>query len=409
MDKDFWIHACHSSVNRILQQKLQANRIAGIVAVSAAPVSCAGDALPRNDVAHLCHFQVMLFVLGAVTSGICWCLQHRLLLWRRRGWEVVGDRTWKDLGQYSGWMCAGCFCGIVAFSTRMLGYNWLHESDDPSVSRRVSYELKALHERYLAAFSVFFSFQVQCITHAMNLLLRRVSDHASHSYYNVARDHDQVSNQFDWRDCIGQYRLFNLVRSFHSFSMLLCTINVVARVAVAAFRAESAKFFDEAAVACDTEGNDSSRSLDISKYQVSSSSDKVQESASIARLFESSNLVLMAVAFLLYFPACIIMFHRIERRLDVINQEMSLRSDIGNVLLPYEFSPPAEDGSRTQIEIPVVQARHFIGRLKSAATRKRIRFLYCMIIMLIALAMQASYAVFHAIVSFAFYVKRNFE
>jgi hypothetical protein len=46
-------------------------------------------------------------------SGVCCGLQRRLLLWRRRGWEVVGDRTWKHLGKYSGWMCVGCVAGAM--------------------------------------------------------------------------------------------------------------------------------------------------------------------------------------------------------------------------------------------------------------------------------------------------------
>jgi hypothetical protein len=44
MDKDFWMRACHASVNRILQHKLQANYIAGTIAVSAADDSAAIDA-----------------------------------------------------------------------------------------------------------------------------------------------------------------------------------------------------------------------------------------------------------------------------------------------------------------------------------------------------------------------------
>ncbi len=289
----------------------------------------------------------------------------------------------------------------------MSGYIWLHQSDEPSIPRRVSYELKASYDRNLAVFSIFYSLQLYCMTYAMNLLLQRVSDHASHSYYNDARDNDDTRNQFDWRDCIGQYRLFNLARSLHSFSMLLCALNVVARVVVASFRAELAILFDRAAIACDAEGNDSDRSLHIIKNEVANSGFNVQNAASIARLFESATLALMAGAFLIFFPACIIMFRRVERRLDSIIQEMAHRSDAGNVLLPYEFSHPAADGTRTQIEMHVVKARSFIGRLKIAAARKGIRFLLCMIIMLIALAIQASYAVFHAVVSFSFIVKKN--
>ena len=69
----------------------------------------------------------------------------------------------------------------------------------------------------------------------------------SHSYYNEARDHDDDgSRRFDWRDCVGQYKLYYLVRSMHALAMLLCALNVVARIVAAAFIFELIVLFDEA-------------------------------------------------------------------------------------------------------------------------------------------------------------------
>ena len=115
-------------------------------------------------------------------SGVCYGLQRRLLLWRRRGWEVVGDRIWKHLGRFSGWMCAGGVAGAVAFALRMVAaeLGLIFEFDIVGVTDRQRYELQASFYSYVAAFSIFYFAHLLCVIFAMNMLLRRVSDHASH-------------------------------------------------------------------------------------------------------------------------------------------------------------------------------------------------------------------------------------
>ena len=113
-------------------------------------------------------------------SGVCCGLQRRLLLWRRRGWEVVGDRIWTHLGTYSGWMCAGCAAGVVTFALNMRRLILLSETLVPGMSDRRKYELLASYGRFLGAMFYFYPVELLCTIFAMNMLLRRVSDHASH-------------------------------------------------------------------------------------------------------------------------------------------------------------------------------------------------------------------------------------
>ena len=202
--------------------------------------------------------------------------------------------------------------------------------------------------------------------------------------------------KFDWRDCAGQYRLYYLVRSLHMLAMLLCGISIVARVVAAAFVFEAAKLYDEAAAACNAEGTDTRSAADRKIWfdALSTAFGKTSESLSASRVTEAAVLVLTAGAFLLFFPACIVMFRRVERRLDAIIQEMSLRSDLGTVFLPFEFSPPAADGSQSQVEMQVVEARAFLGRLKSAAAEQGMRFFLCLLLVLAALVVRAAFAVF---------------
>jgi hypothetical protein len=95
----------------------------------------------------------------------------------------------------------------------------------------------------------------------------------------------------------------------------------------------------------------------------------------------------------------------VERRLDAIIQGMSLRSDLGTVFLPFEFSPAAADGSktldRTQIEMSVVEARSFLGRMKAAARTQRRRFVLCIVLLPMAMVVQALTAVIIVMRAFA--------
>ena len=133
----------------------------------------------RSKASSTC-LQVLLFAFAAVFGGIGFLLWLRLLLWRRRGKEVVGDRIWGDFGQFSGSMSAGCAAGFVAFAAHMQWYTSFCDTLVPGIARRQYYELEAESVRSLIAFSLFYPLQLIGVFFAMNLLLRRVSDHASH-------------------------------------------------------------------------------------------------------------------------------------------------------------------------------------------------------------------------------------
>ena len=121
-----------------------------------------------------------MYGLAAVISAICYGLQRRQLLWRRRGWEAVGDRIWKHLGTYSGWMCAGCFAGSITFAVDLRAHSLRYEYIVPGIPERQRYELMASRQHHVGAFTIFASVSFLATIFALNLLLRRVSDHASH-------------------------------------------------------------------------------------------------------------------------------------------------------------------------------------------------------------------------------------
>ncbi len=358
--------------------------------------------LISTAIAHSYFPQISVCTSAAVLSAVFFLLDYRLLRWRLSGREVDGDRVWKNLRQFSGFLSVGCLSGVVAFSLLLQAGIFPHSLEDlrsGGLFTRKLLEGGSTTLRLFAAFDIFSPLQLLCIIFSMNMLLRRVSDHASHSYYNTARDHDVTRRStrqgFDWRDCVGQYALYYWVRYMHVIAMVLCALNVVARIVVSAFRSEAAQLLDHAAAETGADGSDTGSSAAINaiveKYlQVLQRS---YASVFAAQVIEASVLVLVAVSFLLIFPAVIVMFRRVERRLDGILQEMNLRSDVGNAFLPFEFSP---SGSETQIEMQIVEARRFLRDIKSSAAAQRKRFLFCLLLASTALIALASFATFVA-------------
>jgi hypothetical protein len=153
----------------------------------------------------------------------------------------------------------------------------------------------------------------------------------------------------------------------------------------------------EVAAACDANGKDTVVSRSIYNQELQRAISMTDSCNFVALLFEAAILVLVAFGFCLFFPAIIVMFRRIEIRLDALLQQMDLRSDLGTVLLPFEFTDCASDGSQTQVEMPIIEARAFLGRIKLAAAAQRRRFFLCLTIILLCTVVLSSDAIFLAV------------
>ena len=351
----------------------------------------------------LCRSQILTFAFGALLSAVFFLLDYRLLRWRLRGkeFEVTGDVIWKNLRRFSGWTCAGCVAGVALVSTFWQWRNFEYESSVLGISRRQFYELYATSLKYNSAYHIFLPTHLLCVIYAMNLLLRRVSDHASHSYYNTLRDDDDGNRsstssrkRFDWRDCVGQYALYYWVRSMHVIAVLLCVLNVAARVVAAGSTAKEAEILFEAAAATNSTGGETGTSRDL--FQLALGDQITEVSVSVSRGCECAALLLVLSGFVMFFPAIIVMFRRVERKLDKLLMQMCLRSDQGTAFLPCEFSPRAADGSETQTEMPILELRQYLRDIQLSATAQRWRFLFCLFLVIVALATLASNAVFIA-------------
>ena len=156
--------------------------------------------------------------------------------------------------------------------------------------------------------------------------------------------------RFDWRDCIGQYALYYWVRSHHVIAIVLCVLHALAGIVTAAIFADTASVLDDAAAKTDANGNNTAASLAVFEGKFPASYSRYVASTSVVNILVASVLLFTVSGFILFFPACIVMFRRVERRLDGILREMDHRPDYVNVLLPYEFSNNADDGERSQVK-----------------------------------------------------------
>ena len=108
-----------------------------------------------------------MFSLAAVVSAIVYLLEYRLLRWRLSDKEVEGDRIWKNLRRFSGWMCAGSIVGAVNFALLMLGRNTEYESRAPGITRRRSFELRASALRFFFQRIRLFVYRVPAVRHLL--------------------------------------------------------------------------------------------------------------------------------------------------------------------------------------------------------------------------------------------------
>jgi hypothetical protein len=84
-------------------------------------------------------------------------------------------------------------------------------------------------------------------------------------------------------------------------------------------------------------------------------------------------------------------------KMEALLQELHLRADVGTAFLPFEFSPAAADGSETQNEMPIADARQYMRDLQSSAAAQRWRFVFCLVFVTLALLAFFSNSLFTAI------------
>ncbi len=154
----------------------------------------------------------------------------------------------------------------------------------------------------------------------------------------------------------------------------------------------------QAAALTDANGSATDTSKILINSTLQDADDKVNKALAAAGVIEAATLVFVAVdiasGFALFFPTIIIMFGRVERKMQGLIMEMDQRTDVGNAFLPVEFLPCEADGSVTQEEMPIVEVLRYLRDIEAAAAAQRRRFALCMLLVTAALVALAGRAVF---------------
>lgn len=303
----------------------------------------------------------------------------KLNRWRRGdGFDIWNDRVWSKFGTYSALVCTSGLLGALHAVFNTLAKKSIIESRASSVAEKAMNEWRAAYWSNNAGLVAMRSLQFVSYITSLNMLLFRVSRHASHRYYTQARDAvSRSSRSFDPRDCIGEYPLYYCIRRLAKFVVLLSALLVIPSMVVAGLSANNSLIHEQVVAALDGDGqsNNSTKAL---RQEAVDNIRKLGFANSVYFVLASFVLMTMSVAYVIFVPICIVMFYRIELRLDGVVGEMEHRPDYAHVLLPFEFSPQSGESDHAtcnQVEMQCGKAKQFLQTLRDAAADQRRRFM----------------------------------
>jgi hypothetical protein len=231
--------------------------------------------------------QVVSFALSAVYS-LMWFLR-----WAR---DIVKNRMWMQLGWFSGLVCAGSVAGCVAWAANMQRKVFLFEGD-VTINAGRKYTLYASAHRWQAAFSIMNGIEVLCFIIAKLMMLGRLTNNAARSLQEQGQGGGAV------------VRVFHVVAA----AVLLCSVGgMVALDVAAAYLVQYVAVIDQAAAACDAQGNDTTSSLTLVSealgFQTQSGT-----FISVQAILEAATLLLISSSYIILVPLSVAMFRRAER------------------------------------------------------------------------------------------------
>jgi hypothetical protein len=295
---------------------------------------------------------------------------------------------WVQLGWFSGLVCAGSVAGAVAWGARMPAFALFFEARAPDVIPQKKYALLAYQYRWFAVYVILYPVEFLCLIIAKLMLLGRLSNHASHSYNPKAR---RMTYTEGLCDCIGEYALEDLHRAI-SKAVVACSVaGMLATAVAAAYFVQVAEANDQAAAACDAQGNDTNSSISVVANSLNF--ENIADTAySVQAVLEAIVLVGMSAAYTVFIPVCVAMFGRAERRLIRILGQIEDRLDHTIVILPAEYTTQAAEGTAAGAEIRMRcdKGKELLRSTLAEATGQRRRFVSACAIVLVTFFARAS-------------------
>jgi len=321
-------------------------------------------------------------------------------VWRRRdGAGTRVDRIWGQLGWFSGLVCAGSVMGAIAWGAYMQAIALQYAANAPGTTAQQQSGLLASSSQWYAVFDVHYPVEFMCLIIPTLMLLHRLSNHASHSYNSQARDMD---DQVDVFECIGEYALEKLHRVIAAVVVVCSAVGLLSMHVAAGYSVQAASVYNQAASACDAQGNSTDVSTALFK-DVNGIRTTAITAVSVHNMLEAVVLVIMSAAYMVFIPVAVAMFGRAERRLTNVLGEIEYKADNVPVFLPAEFSrgqTRAAVGFDRKVQMRSDKAKLLMGMTLAAATAQRRRFVAACGIVLITFIARASIDLLLAYASF---------
>jgi len=301
---------------------------------------------------------------------------------------------WVQLGWFSGLACAGSVAGAITWGANMPDLALNYEAQAPNVTAQQGYALYASSDRWYAVFLIFYPLEVLCLIMAKVMLLGRLSNHASHNYNSQEWFPDDGVGACH---CIGEYALEKLHRAISKAVVLASVAGVLALVVAAAFFVRLAGVDDQAAAACDAQGNDTNSSIAL-RNDANNFNSIANDAIAVQAVLEAIVLVVMCAAYMVIIPVCVSMFGRAERRLIRILGQIEYKLDDSVVLLPAQYSPQAAHGAAAGADIRMRcdKAKELLRSTLAEATAQRRRFVSACGIVLLTFLLRASFDLLYA-------------
>jgi hypothetical protein len=221
--------------------------------------------------------------------------------------DGVKKRTWGQLGLFSGLVCVGSVAGSVAWGAQMQGNAFNYEAGITGINHRQSYSLFASSSRWFATVSILYPVEFLCFIIPKLVMLGRLTTNATRSLQVHAQEQEQSNG-------VGvRVSLLAIVHRAIATAVVLCSLGgMVALYVTGAYFVQVARLNDQAAAACDTQGNDTMLSLAL----INETGDILTQAgiaASVQAILEAIALLLISTAYLILVPLSVAMFRRAER------------------------------------------------------------------------------------------------
>ena len=213
---------------------------------------------------------------------------------------------WGQLGWFSGLVCAGSVAGAAAWGSIMQTDSLYYASFAPEVSRRQAHALLAADSRWFAAFYILYPVDFLCLVLPKLMLLRRLIDNA------LRTSQAQASSSSDPRQKWLLTRGMPSVFKATAAAVVLCAATgIVAYHVAAAYFVQVSGLRDEAAAACDAQGNDTHSSLAFMNASITVET-RAYAASSVQNVCEAVGLLLISVTYAVLVPFSIAMFRQAE-------------------------------------------------------------------------------------------------